>query len=189
MSDTSPTPPPSDRTASPTPDGTTLVTRTYLSLHDPSQFRPRPEPDRHASLRPLRGVGTAEWRALYARVGAPWHWHDRDQWSDEQLGEYLARAQVSSYAVDAPPVSDAGLLELCRHDDDTVEIVYLGLVADVHGHGLGAWLLGEAVRLAWARGATRVWLHTCTLDSPGALPNYLARGFTVDRTETYEVTI
>jgi hypothetical protein len=27
-----------------------------------------------------------------------------------------------------------------------------------------------------------VWLHTCTLDSPAALPNYLARGFEVVRT-------
>jgi len=31
---------------------------------------------------------------------------------------------------------------------------------------------------AWAWGAAYVWLHTCTLDAPAALPNYLARGFT-----------
>lgn len=140
-------------------------------------------------MRALAGIGTAAWRALYARVGAPWHWHDRDQWSDEQLAAYLARAEVSSFAIDAPPVTDAGLLELCSHENGSVEIVYLGLVSDVHGHGLGAWLLGEAVNLAWARSATRVWLHTCTLDGPGALPNYLARGFAVDRTETYEAVL
>jgi hypothetical protein len=28
-------------------------------------------------------------------------------------------------------------------------------------------------------------LHTCTLDSPHALPNYKARGFSPYRTETY----
>ena len=186
MSENENTPPGARRTIGPTADADTLVTRTYLSLREPAQYRPGATPRREASLRPLAGSGTMEWRALYRRVGAPWHWHDRDQWSDAQLGAYLARADVASYAIDAPPVSDAGLLELCSQEDGSVEIVYLGLVAEVHGHGLGAWLLGEAVQRAWARGATRVWLHTCTLDGPAALPNYLARGFTVDRTETYE---
>ena len=38
---------------------------------------------------------------------------------------------------------------------------------------------------AWELGANRVWLHTCTLDSPRALPNYRARGFREFRRETY----
>jgi hypothetical protein len=29
----------------------------------------------------------------------------------------------------------------------------------------------------WDRGAERVWLHTCSLDSPAALPSYERRGF------------
>jgi hypothetical protein len=32
-------------------------------------------------------------------------------------------------------------------------------------------------------GAQRVWVHTCTLDHPQALPNYLARGFQIFRVE------
>ena len=35
----------------------------------------------------------------------------------------------------------------------------------------------------------RVWLHTCTLDHPGALPNYLKRGFRATGTEQYETAI
>ena len=38
---------------------------------------------------------------------------------------------------------------------------------------------------AWALGASRVWLHTCTLDSPNALPNYKARGFDEYRREHF----
>jgi hypothetical protein len=30
-----------------------------------------------------------------------------------------------------------------------------------------------------------VWLHTCTLDHPAALPNYLKRGFRSTRQEEY----
>ena len=80
----------------------------------------------------------------------------------------------------------AGFFELQRHADGSVEIVYFGLTSAFFGKGLGKHLLTKAAESAWALGATRVWLHTCTLDSPAALPNYLARGFSPYRTETYE---
>ena len=82
----------------------------------------------------------------------------------------------------------AGWYELRRvPEDGSVEIAYFGLMPGAIGRGLGKALLGCAVRDAWAMGATRVWLHTCTLDHPHALPNYLARGFRVYKTESYEV--
>ncbi len=83
----------------------------------------------------------------------------------------------------------AGFFELNRCDDGSVEIAYFGLVAAFMGRGIGKALLTRAAEEAWALGASRVWLHTCTLDSPRALPNYLARGFRVDRTETYSETV
>ena len=52
------------------------------------------------------------------------------------------------------------------------------------GRGIGKAMLTRAAEEAWALGASRVWLHTCTLDSPRALPNYQARGFEETRTET-----
>lgn len=39
--------------------------------------------------------------------------------------------------------------------------------------------------MAWQWGTSLVWLHTCTLDSAAALPNYLARGFQPTRSEQY----
>jgi GNAT superfamily N-acetyltransferase len=65
--------------------------------------------------------------------------------------------------------------------------VYFGLVRAAQGAGLGRALLTHAVREAWAMDARRVWLHTCTLDAPTALPNYLARGFRVTGEERYTV--
>jgi len=50
--------------------------------------------------------------------------------------------------------------------------------------GFGGYLLTHAIRSAWDSGATRVWVHTCTLDHPSALANYVARGMKVYRTET-----
>ena len=65
-----------------------------------------------------------------------------------------------------------------------MEIVYFGLLPSWTGAGLGGWALTEAARRAWAMGARRVWVHTCDLDHPAALANYLARGFSPFKTET-----
>ena len=66
-----------------------------------------------------------------------------------------------------------------------MEIVYFGLIGRYFGRGLGGWMLTRAVEEAFALGATRVILNTCTLDAPQALPNYLARGFVIMREERY----
>lgn len=85
----------------------------------------------------------------------------------------------------------AGYFELQLQEHDSVEIVYFGLVPEFIGKGLGGWLLARAVEEAWAmgEGARRVWLHTCTLDSERALPNYKARGFREFKTQRLEVEI
>ena len=61
------------------------------------------------------------------------------------------------------------------------------MTPDFIGRGLGGWLLCQATAIAWAAGATYVWLHTCSLDHPSALPNYRKRGFRPVRDEQYEV--
>ena len=83
--------------------------------------------------------------------------------------------------VDGTP---AGYFELERHPAGDVEIVYFGLMEEFLGRGLGKQMLTAAVERAWGMSATRVWLHTSTLDNPAALPNYLGRGFAPFKTET-----
>ena len=61
--------------------------------------------------------------------------------------------------------------------------MYFGLLPDFIGGGLGGALLTKAVERAFDLGATRAWVHTCSLDHPQALANYLARGMRVYRTE------
>ena len=79
----------------------------------------------------------------------------------------------------------AGFAELERAADGSVEMVYFGLLPDFVGRGVGRAFLDAVVGRAWDSGTTRVWLHTCTLDHPRALANYLAGGFRVVREEAY----
>ena len=79
----------------------------------------------------------------------------------------------------------AGYCELLSHSDASVELTYFGLLSEFMGKGLGKHLLSSAVEEAFALGANRVWLQTCTLDDPAAMPNYLKRGFKPFKTEKY----
>ncbi|MFC7733212.1 GNAT family N-acetyltransferase [Actinomadura keratinilytica] len=91
----------------------------------------------------------------------------------------------------------AGFAELDPQPDGQVELAYFGLLRPFHGRGLGGHLLSVAAARAWdladrwpgREATTRVWLHTCSLDGPAALPNYQSRGFRVydTRVKTREV--
>lgn len=164
------------------------VLRTYLALDDPTQLRPAPDAGTDARLVRRDPCPVSEYRRLYRDVGAQWYWHDRLEWSDEDLTAHLAKPEVAVWELLVEGES-AGYFELQRHDDGSAEIVYFGLLPAFIGRGLGGMMLTRAVQEAFAMGASRVWLHTCTLDSPNALPSYEARGFKPYRTQRLEVEL
>ncbi len=160
------------------------VTRTYLELRSPAQLRPAPASDPAVVFVRRDGLTVNDYRRLYRVVGERWYWKDRTAWSDDRLAAHLASSAVTIWEC---LVSDesAGFFELQRCDDGSVEIAYFGLVDRFIGRGLGKAMLTRAADEAWALAPTRVWLHTCTLDSPHALPNYEARGFEETHRETF----
>jgi GNAT superfamily N-acetyltransferase len=164
------------------------VTRTYLEMRSPAALRAARAPRADATVAREAPCAIETYRALYERVGRAWHWRERLAWSDETLAAHLARPNVGVWML---RVGDevAGYFELVHHEDASIEIAYFGLDPERVGQGLGGWLLTRAAEVAWARGASRVWLHTCTLDGPAALPNYLARGFVPYRTEKYDTEL
>lgn len=167
------------------------ATRTYLELKNPGQFTPVAGSFPDIAIARVPDPSPDLYRTCYRRVGEAFHWFDRWDWSDEQITKHLADPAIQLFVATrrtGPEQNLAGWYELRRvAEDDSVEIAYFGIVASEFGRGLGKHLLSSAVRAAWALAPQRVWLHTCTLDHPNALPNYLARGFTPYRKETYEV--
>jgi len=162
------------------------VTRTYLAMSAPAELVPARTPEGDLRVERVGFCPTAFFRYLYAEVGRQYRWTDRLAWSDERIRAYLDAGDVTLHVlyVEAAP---AGYFELKRHEDGSTEIAYFGLTGDYIGRGLGGWLLTRAVETAWAGRPARVWLHTCTLDHPSALPNYLRRGFRPVREEVYRV--
>lgn len=156
------------------------VTTTHLDLTHPSQLRPKRSDHPDFAVRKLGVPLPAFNRFLYETVGRDWRWVDRLAWSETQWADWVQRPQLHTwvgYAHGTP----AGYFELEEQADGDVEIAYFGLLPAFIGQGLGGQLLSECVECAWALGAKRVWVHTCSLDHPGALANYRARGFRVFR--------
>lgn len=160
------------------------VTRTHLELRSPGALRPVPVPSSSPTLRAARPIGAAEYRKLYSLIGEQWFWRDRLLWTDDELDAHLATPGVHVWVLEVAGRT-AGYFELQQHSNGAVEVMYFGLAPAFMGEGLGGWLLTRAVQEAFALGGTRVILNTCTLDAPQALPNYLARGFTIVREERY----
>ena len=112
---------------------------------------------------------------LYDAVGGPWQWTDRLGWDVDRWRAHLERGEVETWLgrMGDEPI---GYAELVREGGD-VEVASFGLLPGFPGRGLGGALLAAVTADAWERGAERVWLHTCSLDSPAALPSYERRGF------------
>jgi GNAT superfamily N-acetyltransferase len=164
------------------------VVRTYFEMASPDQLVPAANPDPRARVDEMAACPVSLYRSLYEEVGRRYHWVDRLGWSGQAIAAHLARPEVSVFVLSVGEAA-AGYFELVRHDDGSVELAYFGLLPAFIGRGLGGYLLTVAVREAWSRTTSRVWLHTCSLDDPAAIPNYLRRGFRSTREETYSVEL
>lgn len=152
----------------------TIVTTLEMRRRPP--LRPMPA----SRLRLVRWAQPTpeRYRALFARVGAPWLWFSRLVMADDALVAILGDPRIAVHAVIDAAGIEVGMLELNFRHEGACEIAYLGLVPELAGHGHGRWLMAETLARAWAKGIDRVWLHTCTLDHPHALGFYRAQGFT-----------
>lgn len=141
--------------------------------------RPTPKPMPPSSLRlvPWKQSTPEKYRALFARVGAPWLWFSRLAIDEARLLAIIHDPAVAIHAVRDAAGIEVGMLELDFRASGECELSYLGLVPELAGKGHGRWLMAHALALAWAKGSTRVWVHTCTLDHPAALGFYRRAGF------------
>jgi GNAT superfamily N-acetyltransferase len=123
------------------------------------------------------------YRDLYDTVGAAWLWYERRRLNDEALGAIVRdeRVEVHVLWVEGVP---AGYAELDLRRMPDIELVYMGLLPEFTGQGLGSYLLDFAIDRAWSFGPQRLWLHTCNHDHPRALEMYQGAGFVAYRTET-----
>ena len=74
-------------------------------------------------------------------------------------------------------VAEEGLLELDFRTAGECEIIYFGVTQAFVGTGAARFMMNRALERAWSQPIRRLWLHTCTLDHPRAVPFYVRSGF------------
>jgi GNAT superfamily N-acetyltransferase len=154
------------------PPGKIAAIATYLEMRAPPE--PKPVQAHGGRFDPMAG-DLRRYRALYRAVGEPWLWFSRARLSDSRLRSILEDVRVEPLAFQANG-RDLGLIELDFRIAGQCELSFLGLLPEAIGQGFGRILIQEAIRRAFAKPIERLWLHTCTLDHPAALPFYIAAG-------------
>jgi len=158
------------------------VTVHYLEIQAPSN-RFVPAPREGLTVLHVPSPTVPYYRSLYNSVGKDFRWLTRRKMSDEQLAAIIGDPldELHVLHVEGTP---AGFAELDRRKPNEIELVQFGLMPDFIGQGLGKWFLQSTIDMAWSHEPKRFWLHTCTLDHPAALPNYLKAGFMLYKQET-----
>jgi GNAT superfamily N-acetyltransferase len=122
------------------------------------------------------------YRFLHNAVGEDYNWRSRRKLPDDELAAVLGDPgnELLVLHVDGSPV---GFAEFDRRQPDDIELVQFGLMGDFIGQGLGTWFLQQTIDKAWSCQPKRLWLHSCTLDHPVAVPTYKNAGFVVFKQE------
>jgi len=155
------------------PDGHIATVVTHLEMTE------KPAIDTHESSLTITAwprPNLEEYRALFRKVGEPWLWLSRLLMSDEKLAAIIRDPAVNIFIISGSE-QDVGFIELDFRQEGQCEIAFLGLIPELNGAGHGRWLMHKTLERAWREEVKRVWLHTCTLDSPRALGFYQSVGF------------
>ncbi len=124
---------------------------------------------------------------FYKQVGKNHRWIDRLSWSDEKWINYISNRNLETYIISEFDEL-VGFFELLYNPElEETEISYFGLLEEYIGKGIGGYALSVAIKKSFQKNIRRVWLHTCTLDHPNALKNYIARGMTVFKKENINI--
>ncbi|MBW8055726.1 MAG: GNAT family N-acetyltransferase [Nitrospira sp.] len=152
------------------------TTVTYLEMTERPTRPSTPVPAGKLAIFRAEQPTVSFYRYMYDTVGEPWNWTDRRRLTDDELTGIIHDPDVAIYILYVAGVP-AGFVELDGRIAGAVELSYVGLMPEFVGRGLGSYLLDWAVSAAWLMEPKRVWLHTCSLDHPSALPMYRRAGF------------
>ena len=162
------------------------VQRNFLELKDLKNLKTYPTIKNRYLVKKIKPDFQLN-KFFYKQVGKKHRWIDRLSWSDEKWVNYISNQNLETYVI-SEKNDLAGFFELLYNPElKETEISYFGLLEEYIGRGIGGYALSIAIKKSFEKQIKRVWLHTCTLDHPNALKNYIARGMTVFKKEKINI--
>ena len=162
------------------------VQRNFLELKDLKNLKTNSINENKYSVKKIKPDFQLN-KFFYKQVGKNHRWIDRLSWSDEKWINYISNRNLETYIISEFDEL-VGFFELLYNPGlEETEISYFGLLEEYIGKGIGGYALSVAIKKSFEKNIRRVWLHTCTLDHPNALKNYIARGMTVFKKENINI--
>jgi len=127
-------------------------------------------------------------RNLYLEIGREHLWVLRMDWTADEYRQRMAQ-EHAVFWVAFHGGDPSGFAETWRHDDDSVQIMFLGVRTGLVGRGIGKRLLSVVLQETWQTKPKRIFVHTRTYDGEHALANYLKRGFQIANTKCFRLEI
>ena len=159
------------------------IFRYYLELKSLEDFKEVKKPLEDYFVEQINPKDFQLNKFFYKNIGKKYQWVDRLVWTDLDWSKYVSDEKVFTYIL---KIKDeiAGYFELLLNKDKKeVEIAYFGILEEYFGKKMGGYLLSEAIKISFSMGCLRVKVHTCSLDNPNALLNYISRGMQVFKEE------
>ena len=162
------------------------VERNFLELRDINKLKFNSSKENRFLIKKIKPDFQLN-KFFYKQVGKKHRWIDRLSWTDEKWINFISNRNLDTYVI-SESEDLIGFFELLYNPGlNETEISYFGLLEEYIGKGIGGYALSEAIKKAFEKNIKRVWLHTCTLDHPNALKNYIARGMRVFRKENINI--
>ena len=160
-----------------------LINRYYLEIHNKKSLIKSNCTEKNLKVILVKKLKIDFIKFLYKEIGKDFFWRDRLKWSDQNWFDYIKNGNFKLYTLKQNNKL-VGYYELLYNPETNfMEIAYFGIFKEFYGKGIGGYLLTDAILNSFKEKINKVWVHTCTLDHPNALKNYLARGMTIFKTE------
>ena len=120
---------------------------------------------------------------FYKQVGMDHYWRDRLIWPDDEWNNYIKNINLETWLIQ----NNKELIGFCETEfhpnENETELINMGILKEFRGRKYGSKLLVHAMNNSFNKKATRIWVHTCSLDHKHALTNYQSKGFKIFREE------
>ena len=159
----------------PLPPGKVAAVMTKLEMHAPAPLRGAALPEGLTLSDAVPAV--PDYLDLFRRVGRDWLWFGHLLMPEDELAVLLKDPKFQTFTLMKDGRAE-GLMQLDFRTSGACELAYFGVTPALVGAGAGSYLMDQAITRAWAEDITRLWVKTCTNDSPQALEFYVRSGFT-----------
>lgn len=122
-------------------------------------------------------IDSQDYLQFYHQIGKPWKWAERLILDQKKL-DYILQNPLNEIYYIFENQERIGYFEIDFNQQEP-ELQYFGIIPKHLGKGIGKQMMQAVFNIVLQRDQSSIFLHTCSNDSPAALPFYQKMGFII----------